>query len=321
LESARRNNTKDNYKISIIYTFSGIINIIKGYDKTEQIIISEIRTEDKLKNYINDIKSKNKNEDQNKHMILINFEQYNSNKIQFISDYINNYCKDDDYNYIFIIHIQRSFKIEKKIEKENTIYSIPNIYKNINQLFIDNLQGSDISLNDLVKKNIKDIMFNADTFRNLDNEFKNILENFVYEEMPEKNKNEGNEKSTMSNFSTYLIEKYDENSKIGNLNEEKYIDEITKYMLNDIEFKNNLIKKAKELIEIDKDAQEDCQSLVNKMFKENYINKYSLDIISCILDYIKENIFKKYLQYIFKASENNNFLTIIMEISNYRNSE
>ena len=43
--------------------------------------------------------------------------------------------------------------------------------------------------------------------------------------------------------------------------------------------------------------------------------------ISCILDYIKENIFKKYLQYIFKAPENNNFLTIIMEISNYRNSK
>ena len=113
---------------------------------------SEIRTEENLKRYIDDIKSKNENEYQNKHLILINFEQYNSNKIQFISDYINNYCKDDDYNYIFIIHIQRSFKTEKKTKKENTIYSIPNIYKNINQLFIDNLQGPDISLNDLLKK-------------------------------------------------------------------------------------------------------------------------------------------------------------------------
>ena len=90
-------------------------------------MISEIRTEENLKRYIDDIKSKNENEDQNKHLILINFEQYNSNKIQFISDYINNYCKDDDYNYIFIIHIQRSFKIEKKTKKEKTIYSIPNI--------------------------------------------------------------------------------------------------------------------------------------------------------------------------------------------------
>ena len=166
-------------------------------------MITEIRTEDKLKSDIDDIKSKNEIEEQNKHMILFNFEQYNSNTIQFISDYINNYCKDDDYKYIFIIHIHRSFKIEKKTKKEKAIYSIPNIYKNINQLFIDNLQGSNISLNDLLKKNIKDVMFNADTFRELDNEFKDILVNFVYEEMSEKNKNEITENSTMKNISTF----------------------------------------------------------------------------------------------------------------------
>ena len=95
----------------------------------------------------------------------------------------------------------------------------------------------------------------------------------------------------MSNVSTYLNEKYGEKSKIAYLNEEQYSDEITKYMLKDIGFKDDLIKKVKELIERDKDAQGDCQSLINKMFKENYINKNSVDIISCILDYIKENIF------------------------------
>jgi hypothetical protein len=79
-------------------------------------------------------------------------------------------------------------------------------------------------------------------------------------------------------------------------------------------------KKVKELIKIDRDAEEDCQSLVNKIFKENYINKKTIDIISCILDYIKENIFKKYLQYIFKALEKNNFLTTLIEISKDRNS-
>ena len=186
LESARRNNTQGNYKISIIYTFSSSINIVEGYDKTERIMISEIRTEDKLKSEIDDIKNKNENEYQKKYIILINFEQYNSNKIQFINDYINNYCRDDNYNYIFIIHIQRSFKIENKTKKEKTIYSIPNIYNNINQLFIDNLQGPDISLNDILKANINNIMFNSNRFRNLDNEFKEILVNFVYEEISKK---------------------------------------------------------------------------------------------------------------------------------------
>ena len=118
LESARANNTKDNYKISIIYTFSNITNIIEGYYKAKTIMISEINTEEKLKSDINENKRKYCYENKNKHLIIINFEQYNTNKIQFISDYISNYCKDDDYNYIFIIHIQRSFNIEKNKSKK-----------------------------------------------------------------------------------------------------------------------------------------------------------------------------------------------------------
>ena len=314
LESARKNNTQENYKISIIYTFSSSINIVEGYDKTERIMISEIRTEDKLKSDIDDIKNKNENEDQKKHIILINFEQYNSNKIQFINDYIDNYCNKDNYNYIFIIHVQRSFKIENKTKKEKTIYSIPNIYNNINQLFIDNLQGSDISLNDILKTNIKNVMLNSSKFKNLDNEFKEILVNFVYEEISKKNINE--EKTI--NLSNYSIENL-EDKKI--LNEEKYSEEITRYMEKESGFKDELINKAKKLIEIDKEAQGDCQSLINKIFKENHINKNSIDIVTCILDYIKENIFKKYLLYIFKVLEDNNFLTTLMEISKDRNSK
>jgi len=61
LESARQSQI-NNYKISIIYTFSNISNIIEGADKFEQIMISEIRTEDKLKNAIDDLKNKNINE-------------------------------------------------------------------------------------------------------------------------------------------------------------------------------------------------------------------------------------------------------------------
>ncbi len=56
------------------------------------------------------------------------------------------------------------------------------------------------------------------------------------------------------------------------------------------------------------------------MFKEYYVNKDKIDIISCILDYIKENVFAKYLNFIFVVLEDNNFLTTLLEINkiNYK---
>ena len=313
LESSRHNQI-NNYKISIIYTFSNISDVIDGADKTEQIMISEIRTEDKLKNEIDDIKNKNKIFDENKHIILINFEQYNSDKIQFITDNIISNCENDNYNYIFIIHIQRNFDKEKK----EIIYSIPNIYDNIHQLFIDNLKGPNISLNQLLKQNIKDIMFNADAFKNLDNEFKETLINFIYEQMAEK---KNYEESDETIFTVSFNEGYGKNNERDNLDEEKYIEEILKYMTKNSDFKRDIIKKAKELIEINPDAEGLCQNLVDKMIDKNYINKDSIDIISCTLNYIKENIFKKSLLYIFKVLEDNNFLTTLIEISKDKNTK
>lgn len=57
------------------------------------------------------------------------------------------------------------------------------------------------------------------------------------------------------------------------------------------------------------------------MFKNHKINKNINNIISCILDYIKESIFKKYLLYISKVLEHNNFLIILIEISKNKNSK
>ena len=91
-------------------------------------------------------------------------------------------------------------------------------------------------------------MFNSSRFKNLDNEFKEILVNFVYDEISKKHQIED---KTM-NLSYYLNEKFDDKNI---LNEEKYCEEITKYMQNESCFKDELIKKAKKLIEIDKEAQ------------------------------------------------------------------
>ena len=101
------------YKISIIYTFTGIANIVEGLDPDMSFMISEINSEDALKKSINEIIIKNENNklkkgDYNK--ICIHFNISNSRKIKYVSNFILKNFKEDKYNYILIIHINRNFK-------------------------------------------------------------------------------------------------------------------------------------------------------------------------------------------------------------------
>ena len=274
-------------------------------------MISAINKEENLKNQIDDIKNKNNKNNNNKY-ILIRFEDFNSDKLQFTADYINSYCKNDDYHYILIIYLHRYMDSDNK--QKQRIFSIPNIYDNINQLFIDNLEGPEITLKELLSKKVRDIM-TVNAFKNLDKEFKETLKDFIYDRMEKKNM-ELDQSSRISEFSNYLTKKYIDTSQTNYMNEENYTEEITKYMQYiDPDFKNKIIEKAKELIAADKNSADSSFILINKMFKENYMNKDKIDVISCILDYIKENIFPKYLELIFDILEDNNFLTTLLEIN------
>ena len=51
------------------------------------------------------------------------------------------------------------------------------------------------------------------------------------------------------------------------------------------------------------------------MLNENYMNENKIDIISSILEYIKENVFTKYLKYIFNVLEDNKVFTTLLEIN------
>ena len=55
--------------------------------------------------------------------------------------------------------------------------------------------------------------------------------------------------------------------------------------------------------------------------ENNYISKYSVDIISCLFDYICEEILPKYLRYIFLALEDNNIFTTLIELQKNKNKE
>ena len=164
------------------------------------------------------------------------------------------------------------------------------------------MNGNSIKLKDLLEKTIKEILDENDELMNLDKEFKRALSSFIYRELIEKNK------------------KSSENSKIKNsyLNEDNYNEEIIRYMDEEDEFKKKIIDKAKKLINNNDEAKGDCKSLVDKIMRN--MGKNNLDIISCLLDYIKEQIFSKYLIYIFKVLEDNNFLTTLVEIKKDKNN-
>ena len=277
---AWRKANKNNYKISIIYTFS---NLGRNIHENE-FLISEIRSENQLKSRIDEILIKNKNIEDYGKIIIINFEQSNSDKIQFVSDYIMNYYKEDNYNYIFIIHIKRRFFNDK--QSYQRIYSIPNINEEINQIFIDNLNGpSNITLKDLLMQNIEGLILNNN--KNLfdeEMEFKNSLSNFVY--------NQRNERDKID----FL------NNPIG----DDYLQKIRRYMENNRDLRKTLIKKAKELINEDEISKGNSAGLIYKMNKEKPINKNTIDIVSHLLIYIREKIFNENLLKVFKFLEHDN---------------
>ena len=116
---------------------------------------------------------------------------------------------------------------------------------------------------------------NDEKLIDLNREFKRALTRFIYKELIGKK--------------TYT---FNEEIEIGSLNEENYIDEIIKYMNTEEDLKKKIINKAFELIKNNKEAQGNCKSLLEIVFKK--ISKNSVDIISCLLDYNKNLYIKNY---------------------------
>ena len=155
--------------------------------------------------------------------MCFHFSSSNTNCIKFISNYILQNSENENYKYIFIIHINRNFNKEN-----NERRFLSDINPDIYQIFIDNLNGNNqIKLNDLLNKRINNLL---DEFKD-EQKFENNLNNFI-------------------------------NKKI----------------------ENNILKK-----EIEKNVL--IQDIIPKLFKDNYINNHTIDIVSCIIEYIKDKVF------------------------------
>ena len=273
------------YKISIIYTFTGIGKVEGLYFN-----ISEIRNEKGFKIKIDELKNRNENNQIKKFdYICIHFEQNNSKKIKFITNLILYNLEEKEeakYNYIIIVHINRNFS-----EKSEKIYSLPDINPIINQLFIDNLEvNNKITLKDILTKDFKTILDSKKEQLGLEEEFFKILKTFLKKEI-------------------------DENGSlnIDKDNKPRYIKGIINYIKKTQSIKESIINATYNLIEKNKD-DEKFDDIIDKILSDQLINKFTIDIVSCIIDYIKGEIFNKYLRKIFKILEDNNILTTLSEL-------
>lgn len=114
---------------------------------------------------------------------------------------------------------------------------------------------------------------------------------------------------TLKNF---LIKKLNENPKfIGNNTE--YINDIIDYINKEESIKNKVIEITYKIIENKFNEDEFSNNMIEKIFSSNYINQFTLDIISCIIEYIKEEVFNENLKKIFEMLEDNNILTTLIE--------
>ena len=267
------------YKISIIYTFT---NRVEGLISGKCFWISEIRSESGLKSLIEEIKNKYNNED--KKYICIHFEQSNSKHIKFISNFILKYFDNDDFNYLIMIHINRNFnKVNERI------YSLPDINSKINQIFIDNLNSNNkFKLSDILSNNITKFFKDNKRDLKLDDEFNKALKSFLKGEL--------------------------NNDKIDFDKIEEYTNDIENYMNKKIEIKDKIMDKTYNMINNDNDNEN--YDLISRIFNEKIINNFTVDIISCLLEYIIEKIFNKKLKNIFKVLEDNNILTTLIDIKN-----
>jgi len=167
------------YKITIINTFNNIADSIPTLDAFgESIMISGINSEKELKNKILTI-IYNTRSSKLKRYIILRFEQSDSQKLNFVIHFLKNNLEEESFYFICIVHIKRNFKNKNKSEN---IFNISNLYTNVDQLFIDNLNEIDIdgiypklNLKEILENPVKDFL----KYINLEKDFVKTIWPFI----------------------------------------------------------------------------------------------------------------------------------------------
>jgi hypothetical protein len=79
--------------------------------------------------------------------------------------------------------------------------------------------------------------------------------------------------------------------------------------------KDKIFATSYKLIDNNENDEQNCRDIIDKLYNNNYINEYTVDIASCLIEYIKDNIFNVYVRKVLLKLEDNNILTTLVELT------
>ena len=272
---------RGNENVLIVYTFSNTGEAIKleEIDNYMESIITEINNVIKFKHILDEFYEKEKK------TLILKLESDYAKYINFFISNIENYkdqneIADDSKKSIFAINIKRNFDLEKKTNKVTTVLIRDD---KIKQLFIDNINGAELSIKDIKRINIIDFI-NKDPKKLIIDEMLKLFR-----------ENKSEELGTYKEIDTF-----------------NFIKEFKSF----IEKSDDIIKDIKSIIirQIDNKAK-----LIDAVINSRVINQNTIDFITAIITHIK-SIFDEKIKSFLMETENNNFFTTIFML-NVNNKE
>ena len=284
---------------NVVYTFTSIdepiLNINDNFhtemfgdinkDNISDILISSLRCENDLETELEKFYL-----EPHKKIFILRFNPKETDIMNHINFFIENHVKEKNYDtdkennrkaFIFSIHMNRIFNSDKNdIKKEkyierNELGEMISHLSDFYQIFIDNLNGENISLIELMEHKKENELFQI--CLNLKKEFmKNLYKVFSYFD-------------------------YEFAMEIPSLNQNNYSKNIIKYLENDKELVDSIIncilrQKTKE------------KDIFNDILRNNYLKREDVGMISVIQNYLSILFIDHITQFVFR-SEKDQFLS------------
>ena len=297
---------------NVIYTFTSIDEpLLQGVlddfqtemfgkinkNNIKDIQISSFSSENELESFLEEIYLDDKNKNK---IIIFKFNPYETDIMNYINFFIENYLREKNYEeetinrkaFIFSVHMNRIFKADtndpkkKKYINKNKMTGTISYLSEFYQIFIDNLNGENISLLDLIRCNEENLFRKC---LKLENEFmKNIYSAFSY-------------------FT------YDFIINVPYLKKDNYSLKIIKFLNKEEELTKLIINNILRQKSIQRD-------ILGEILKNNYFSRDDIGIISIIQKYLSQLFSENLTQFVFK-SEKDHFLSTIIFNQFYKNKD